>query len=95
MSRKEIDPAIQAAAERYAARFSKGTAVAHFIVLWREDGEFQGRIEYAEKRARSWAYQCGGECFAVLPNTGQSGATVAHVKPLTERQWRVWLVGRR
>lgn len=95
MSRKEIEPAIQAAADAYAARFSKGTAVAHFVTFWREDGRTLASIAYNEKRARSWAYQCGGECFAVLPIAGQCGATVAHVKPLTERQWRAGLVGRR
>lgn len=95
MSRKEIDPAILAAAKSYESRFSKGTAVAHFITFWLEDGRTLASIDYNEKRARSWAYQCGGECFAVLPITGQSGATVAHVKPLTERQWRAGLVGRR
>lgn len=95
MSRKEIDPEIQAAAKSYAARFSEKTAVAHFITFWREDGRTLASIDYNESRALSWAYQAGGECYAVLPIAGGTGATIAHVKPLTERQWRAGLVGRR
>lgn len=96
MSRKEICPEIQAAAKSYVTRFSGGrTAISHFITFWREDGHTLASIDYNENRARSWAYQSGGECYAVLPIAGGTGATIAHVKPLTERQWRAGLMGRR
>ena len=53
------------------------------------------RIEYDENRARTWAYQSGGECFAVQPIAGENGATIARLKPLTAAQWRARMIGRR
>ena len=69
--RKEIDPKIQAAATSYAARFSEGSTVAHFIAFHLEVGEVLARIEYDERRARALAYQSCGECFAVQPIAGE------------------------
>ena len=93
--RKEIDPKIQAAAASYAARFSEGSTVTHFIVFSLDGAGVIARIEYDERRARAWAYQSGGECFAVQPIAGEKGATIARLKPLTAAQWRAMLVGRR
>ena len=98
MPRKEIDPRIQAAATSYAARFSNGTAgtaVAHFAAFHLDGDGVSARIEYDERRARAWAYQSGGECFAVQPSAGGKGATIARIKPLTAAQWRAMLLGRR
>ena len=95
MQRKEVCPEILAAAKSYAARFSEKTPVAHFVTFWREDGRTLASIDYNESRAQSWAYQSSGECFAILPIAGTSGATIAHVKPLTAAQWRARLMGRR
>ena len=93
--RKEIDPKIQAAATSYAARFSEGSTVAHFIAFHLEGGEVLARIEYDERRARALAYQSGGECFAVQPNAGENGATIARLKHMTAAQWRAMQIGRR
>ena len=95
MPRKEIDPKIQAAATSYAARFSTGTAVAHLVVFHLDCDGVSARIEYDERRARAWAYQYCGECFAVQPSAGGRGATIARLKPLTAAQWRARLIGRR
>lgn len=95
--RKKIDPRIQAAATSYAAQFSEGTTLAHFVVF-RLDGAGAGviaRTAYNEGRARAFAYQYGGECFAVQPIAGANGATIARLKPLTAAQWRARLIGRR
>lgn len=93
--RKEIDPKIKAAATSYAEQFSGGTTLAHFVTLRLECSGVIARIEYDESRARTWAYQSGGECFAVLPIAGENGATIARLKPLTEAQWRARMIGRR
>lgn len=95
MPRKEIDPRIQAAATSYAARFSKGTVVTHFVAFHLDGDVVSARIEYDERRARAWAYQSGGECFAVQPSAGGRGVTIARLKPLTAAQWRAMLLGRR
>ena len=93
--RKEIDPKIQAAAKYYAAQFSERTPLAHFVTFYFAGGPLLARIEYDESRARTRAYQSGGECFAVLPIAGENGATIARLKPLTEAQWRARMIGRR
>ena len=93
--RKEIDPKIQAAATSYAEQFSGGTTLAHFVTFYFAGGPLLARIEYYESRARAWAYQSGGECFAVLPIAGENGATIARLKPLTAAQWRARMIGRR
>ena len=95
MARKEIDPKIQAAATSYAAQFSKGTTLAHFVAFSLDGDGVLARIEYDKIRARAWAYQSGGECFAVQPIAGESGATIERLKPLTAAQWRAMLIGRR
>lgn len=95
MPRKEIDPRIQAAATSYAARLSNVTVAAHFVSFHLDGDSVRARIAYAERRARAWAYQSGGECFAVQPNAGGLGATIARLKPLTAAQWRAMLIGRR
>lgn len=95
MSRKEIDPKIQAAAKSYAAQFSERTPISHFVTFYFAGGPVLARIEYDESRARSWAYQSGGECYAVLPIAGGTGATIARLKPLTAAQWRARQLGRR
>ena len=93
--RKEISPKIQAAATSYAAQFSDGTTLCHFIVFSLEGDGVTARIEYDERRAKAWAYQSGGECFAVQPIAGENGATIARLKPLTAAQWRAMMLGRR
>ena len=93
--RKEIDPKIQAAATSYAERFSGRTAVAHFVVFRLSGASVDARIEYEERRAKAFAYQSGGECFAVLPIAGENGATIVRLKPLTAAQWRAMMIGRR
>lgn len=93
--RKEIDPKIQSAAKYYAAKFSERTPLAHFVTFYFSGGPLLARIEYDESRARTWAYQSGGECFAVLPIAGENGATIARLKPLTAAQWRARMIGRR
>ena len=93
--KKEIDPKIQAAATSYAARFSGGTTLAHFVVLRLEGTGVIARIEHDERRARAWAYQSGGECFAVQPIAGENGATITRLKPLTTAQWRAMQIGKR
>ena len=93
--RKEIDPKIQAAAKYYAAKFSERTPLAHFVTFYFSGGPLLARIEYDESRARTWAYQSGGECFAVLTIAGENGATIARLKPLTAAQWRARMIGRR
>ena len=92
---KEIDHKIQAAATSYAAQFSEGTTLTHFVVFHSEGDGVIARIEYDEGRARAWGYQSGGECFAVQPIAGENGATIARLKPLTAAQWRARLIGRR
>lgn len=92
--RKEIDPKIQAAATSYAEQFSGGTTLAHFVALRLEGSGVIARIEY-ERRARAWAYQSGGECFAVLPIACENGATITRIKPMTAAQWRASMIGRR
>ena len=92
---KEIDPKIQDAAASYAAQFSDGTTLTHFVVFHIEAAGVIARIEHDERRARAWAYQSGGECFAVQPIAGENGATIARIKPLTVAQWRAMLMGRR
>ena len=93
--RKEIDPEIQAAATSYAEQFSGGTTLAHFVVFRLEGAGVVARIEYDERRAKAFAYQSGGECFAVLPIAGENGATITRLKPLTAAQWRAMMIGRR
>ena len=93
--RKEIDPKIQAAATSYAAQFSDGTTLSHFVVFGIEGASVIARIEYDERRAKAWAYQSGCECFAVQPIAGENGATIARLKPLTSGQWRARMIGRR
>ena len=93
--RKEIDPKIQAAAKYYAEQFSERTPLAHFVVFYFAGCPVLARIEYDERRARAWAYQSGGECFAVQPIAGENGATLARLKPLTAAQWRAMQIGRR
>ena len=93
--RKEIDPKIQDAATSYAEQFSDGTTLGHFVAFSLEGAGVIARIEYDEMRARTWAYQSGGECFAVLPIAGENGATIARLKPLTAAQWRARMIGRR
>ena len=93
--RKEIDPRIQAAATSYAEQFSGGTTLAHFVVFRIDGAGVIARIEYDEMRAKAWAYQSGGECFAVQPIAGENGATIAILKPLTAAQWRARMIGRR
>lgn len=95
MTKKEIDPKIQAAATSYAAQFFEGTTLTHFVAFHIEGGGVIARIEYDEGRARALAYQSGGECFAVQPIAGANGATIARLKPLTAAQWRARLIGRR
>lgn len=95
MARKEIDPKIQDAAASYAAQFSERTPLAHFVAFRLEGGGVAARIEYDERRARAWTYQSCGECFAVQPIAGESGATIARLKPLTAAQWRAGQTGRR
>lgn len=93
--KKGIDPKIQDAAASYAAQFSDGTTLTHFVAFYLDGGEVLARIEYDERRARAWAYQSGGECFAVHPIAGENGATIARLKPLTAAQWRAMQIGRR
>lgn len=93
--RKEIDPKIQDAAASYVAQLSGCAPLAHFVAFRREGASVIARIEYDESRARTWAYQSGGECFAVLPIAGENGATIARLKPLTSAQWRARMIGRR
>lgn len=93
--KKEIDPEIQAAAASYVAQFSGRTPLAHFATFYFAGAPVLARIEYDESRARAWAYQSGGECFAVLPIVGENGATIARLKPLTAAQWRAMMIGRR
>ena len=93
--RKEIDPKIQDAASSYVARFSGGTTLSHFVVLRLDGSGVIARIELDERRAKAWAYQSGGECFAVHPIAGENGATITRLKPLTAAQWRASMIGRR
>ena len=93
--RKEIDPKIHGAAKSYAAQFSERTPLAHFVTFYFAESRCYARIEYDENRARTWAYQSGGECFAVQPIAGENGATIARLKPLTAAQWRAGMIGRR
>ena len=86
---------VQAAATSYAERFSGRTTLAHFVVFRIEGAGVIARIEYAEKRAKAWAYQSSGECFAVLPIAGENGATITRLKPMTAAQWRASMIGRR
>ena len=93
--KKEIDPKIQSAATSYAARFYKGTTLGHFVAFYLDGGGVLARIEYDERRAKAWAYQSGGECFAVQPIARENGATIARLKPLTAAQGRAMMLGRR
>ena len=93
--RKEMDPKIQAAATSYAEQFSGGTTLAHCFALRLEGSVVIARIEYDKRRAQAWAYQSGGECFAVQPIAGENGATITRLKPLTAVQWRAMMLGRR
>lgn len=93
--RKEIEPKIQYAATSYAAQFSDGTTLRHFIVFSLKGDGVTARIEYDERRAKAWAYQSGGECFDVQPIAGENCATIARLKPLTAAQWRAMMIGRR
>ena len=93
--KKGIDPKIQAAATSYAAQFSEGTTLTHFVAFYLDGASVVARIEYDERRAKAFAYQSGGECFAVLPIAGENGATIARLKPLTAAQWRAMMIGRR
>lgn len=93
--KKGIDPKIQDAAASYAEQFSDVTTLAHFVVFRIEGASVTARIEYDERRAKAWAYQSGGECFAVRPIAGENGATIARLKPLTAAQWRARMIGRR
>lgn len=93
--RKEINPKIQAAATSYAAQFSYGTPLRHFIVFSLKGDGVTARVSYSERRAKAWAYQSGGECFAVQPIAGEKGATITRLKPLTAARWRAMMLGRR
>ena len=93
--KKEIDPKIQSAATSYAAQFSDGTPLTHFVAFYLGGAGVTARIEYDERRAKAWAYQSGGECFAVQPIAGENGATITRLKPLTAPQWRAMMLGRR
>lgn len=93
--RKEINPKIQAAATSYVAQFSYGTTLRHFIVFSLKGDRVTARTAYNERRAKTWAYQSGGECFAVQPNAGENGATITRLKPLTAAQWRAMMQDRR
>lgn len=93
--KKGIDPKIQDAAASYAEQFSDGTTLAHFVAFSLEGAGVIAHIEYDERRAQAWAYQSGGECFAVQPIAGENGATIARLKPLTAAQWRAMQIGRR
>lgn len=93
--RKEINPKIQAASTSYAAQFSDGTTLCHFIVFSLKGDGVTARIAYSERRAKAWAYQSGGECFAVQPIAGENGATITRLKPPTAAQWRAMMLGRR
>lgn len=93
--KKEIDPKIQDAAKSYAAMFSERTPLAHFATFYFAGGPVIARIEYDERRAKAFAYQSGGECFAVLPIAGENGATITRLKPMTAAQWRARMTGRR
>ena len=92
--RKEMGPKIQAAARQYERILSEHTPLSHFIVIWREAGRTLARTVCEENRARSWAYQSGGEYFAVQPIAGGTGATIARLKPLTAAQRRARMIGR-
>ena len=93
--KKGIDQKIQDAAASYAGQFSDGTTLAHFVAFALEGAGVIARIECDERRAKTWAYQSGGECFAVQPIAGENGATIARLKPLTAAQWRAMMIGRR
>lgn len=93
--RKEIDPKIQAAAKSYAAQFSGRTPLAHFVAFYFAGPQVLARIEYDESRAKAFAYQSGGECFAVQPIAGENGATITRLKPMTAARWRASMFGRR
>ena len=93
--KKGIDQKIQDAAASYAEQFSDGTTLAHFVAFRIEGAGVIARIEYDERRAKAWAYQSGGECFAVQPIAGENGATIARLKPLTAAQWSARMNGRR
>lgn len=93
--KKGIDPKIQDAAASYAEQFSDGTTLAHFVVFRLSGAGVVACIEYDERRAEAFAYQSGGECFAVLPIAGENGATIVRLKPLTAAQWRAMMTGRR
>ena len=69
--------------------------MGHFVAFSLEGSGVIARIEYDERRAKAWAYQSGGECFAVQPIAGENGATIARLKPLTAAQWRAMMIGRR
>lgn len=53
--RKEIDPKIQDAATSYAAQFSDGTTLTHFVAFYLDGWGVLARIEHDERRARAWA----------------------------------------
>ena len=93
--KKEIDPAILAAAKSYEASFSESTPLTHYLVLWRDAGRVIMASACTKKRAQAYAYQVDGECFLVNPIDGQNGARVEHVNRITQRQWRAMQMGRK
>ena len=91
--KREIDPAILAAAKSYEASLSESTPLTHYLVVWRDDGRTIASTGHTKKRAQAYAYQVDGECFLVNPIDGKNGALVEHVKRITQRQWRARQMG--
>lgn len=87
-NKREIDPALLAAAKSYEASFSENTPMTHYLVVWLDAGRTFAGTVHTKEQAQSWAYQLDGECFSVNPIDGKSGALVEHVKRITQRQWR-------
>ena len=94
-NKREIDPAILAAAKSYEASLSESTPMTHYLVVWHDAGRTRMSAEWTKKRAQAYAYQVDGEYFLVKPIDGQNGARVEHVKRITERQWRAMQMGRK
>lgn len=59
------------------------------------EGRFVNKKAPRRMRAQAFAYQSGGECFAVQPIAGENGATITRLKPMTAAQWRARMIGRR
>ena len=95
-NKREIDPAILAAAKSYEASLSESTPMTHYLVVWHDAGRTRMSAEWTKKkkkRAQAYAYQVDGECFLVNPIDGKDGALVEHVKRITQRQWRARQMG--